>query len=206
MTSEHVSDWLGAYMDGEVRASERQCIEAHLILCAECRAELEALTQLSRRLQESPLPEPATPAGRFAAQVALRLPPRMAKRPSQIGWGLVLLGVVFTLGTHQIMTGLGTLLSLGSQSGLLKDLSNTLIISPPNSIWLSILTFFLQGGAERNHMLLQVLYQWDSWLGPLANSLAWQGRIAILYWAGLLLWWIHRTRETSPGIPSSNWF
>lgn len=201
----HVGYWLGAYLDGEVRATERKRIEAHLANCAECRAELEALRQLSRRLHKSPLPESATPAGRFAAQVALQLPPRTAKakHTQGIGWELALLGAVLALSIFQIITGLGTLLSLGSQSGLLTGFTEPLALSPSSNVWLSILAFVTQGSAERNSTLLQALYQLDAWLSPLANGLAWQGRIVALYWAGLILWWIHQSREASPRSTSS---
>jgi predicted anti-sigma-YlaC factor YlaD len=83
--SEHVLDWLPAYHDGELHGKALQQVENHLQACATCRAELQALQSLSSVLKSAPVPD-LTPPGRFAAQVALRLPRRAAPRPP--GWRL----------------------------------------------------------------------------------------------------------------------
>lgn len=71
--SPHVSELLGAYHDGELTADRRQQVEEHLQDCPACRAELEALEELSTFLKADPVPD-QTPSERFAAQVQLRLP------------------------------------------------------------------------------------------------------------------------------------
>ena len=58
--NEHVTPWLGAYHDGELRGRRLQQVETHLAHCAACRAELEELRALSALLQESPVPETFT--------------------------------------------------------------------------------------------------------------------------------------------------
>jgi anti-sigma factor RsiW len=46
---EHLGERLSAYLDGELGGEARAAAEAHLAGCAECRAALEALRQLTRR-------------------------------------------------------------------------------------------------------------------------------------------------------------
>ncbi|HEX6035240.1 MAG TPA: zf-HC2 domain-containing protein, partial [Anaerolineales bacterium] len=69
----HVTEWLGAYADGELRGNRLQHVKEHLAECEVCQLELESLDRLSSLLQEAPLPE-FSPPERFAAQVGLRLP------------------------------------------------------------------------------------------------------------------------------------
>lgn len=78
--SEHILDWLPAYHDGELSARRRQRVENHLRDCPSCRAELQALTDLSALLKSDPLPQPISPE-RFAAQVQLLLPRSVSVRP-----------------------------------------------------------------------------------------------------------------------------
>lgn len=73
---EHVSQWLGAYLDDELRGLERERVKTHLAECDTCQAELKSLQNLSILLRETPLRVDFTPAERFTAQVALRLPRR----------------------------------------------------------------------------------------------------------------------------------
>jgi anti-sigma factor RsiW len=49
--NQHVTDWLGAYHDGELEESRRQQVEAHLQVCEDCHAELSRLRALARLLQ-----------------------------------------------------------------------------------------------------------------------------------------------------------
>jgi hypothetical protein len=78
--NEHISPWLGAYLDGELSAGQRAQVDAHLPGCAACQAELHALAALSSLLRADPLPPAALSADDFAARVMARLPrsPRLA--------------------------------------------------------------------------------------------------------------------------------
>ncbi|MGE5263702.1 MAG: anti-sigma factor family protein [Acidobacteriota bacterium] len=71
--NQHVSELLAAYHDGELSSNRRYKVEKHLQDCPTCRAELEALGELSSLLRADPVPD-QTPPERFAAQVQLRLP------------------------------------------------------------------------------------------------------------------------------------
>ena len=96
--TEHVTTWLGAYHDGELRGLRLRQVEAHLAQCATCRADLERLRALAALLQESPAAENLTPPERFVAQVGLRLPRRPEhpawQRALEIGWQLAPLGLL----------------------------------------------------------------------------------------------------------------
>lgn len=71
--NDHVTPWLGAYLDGELDGALREQIEAHLENCAACREELESLEQLSDLLQSSPQPTSRTSDAAFARQVLERI-------------------------------------------------------------------------------------------------------------------------------------
>ena len=78
----HVSEWLAAYHDGELPAKHQHQVEKHLEDCPTCRAELEALEELSSLLRADIVPA-RTPHERFAAQVQLRLPRASLSRTPQ---------------------------------------------------------------------------------------------------------------------------
>ena len=67
--AEHVTEWLGAYHDGELGAAAARKIEAHLAECGACRAELEEIRRLSDLLKDEILEENFILADRFAANV-----------------------------------------------------------------------------------------------------------------------------------------
>ena len=81
----HVIEWLAAYHDGELPANRQQQVEKHLQDCPTCRAELEALEELSSFLKADFVPPHTTPE-RFAAQVQLRLPrASLSRTPKRAG-------------------------------------------------------------------------------------------------------------------------
>ena len=66
--SKHMTEWLNAYLDGELHRDRLHQVEEHLAECETCRAELEALQNLSGLLHEVPAPEFIS-TERLAAQV-----------------------------------------------------------------------------------------------------------------------------------------
>lgn len=90
--SNHITEWLNAYLDGELQGSRLQQVEGHLAECEVCQVELASLEKLSDLLQEVPAAE-FTPPERFAAQVSLRLPRQKTrasrKRIFEIGWWMI---------------------------------------------------------------------------------------------------------------------
>jgi len=84
----HVKNWLGVYMDGELSGSRLETVERHLASCAECQEELEEFRKLSILLQHVPAAELEQSPTRFAAQVKYHLPRTPARSPWSRFWEL----------------------------------------------------------------------------------------------------------------------
>jgi hypothetical protein len=104
MKTERCREWresLGAYALGHLSPAEKASLEAHLEGCAGCRAEIEALTAVTRLLPHAD-PErfdwtPSPPAGlgeRIAARVALE---RRTAQRRRLRFGFALSGVAAAL-------------------------------------------------------------------------------------------------------------
>ena len=76
--------WLVTFLYGECETVERQRVEAHLAVCAACRAEIEALSGLRGRLAGWAAPEPAPDFRVVPAAAAMT--PRVS--PAALGWAL----------------------------------------------------------------------------------------------------------------------
>jgi predicted anti-sigma-YlaC factor YlaD len=193
--SEHISEWLGAYLDGELSGNLLHRVETHLVECQACGEEYRALQQLSGILQEAPLPELVSPA-RFAAQVALRLPPRSVgskrNKALEVGWWLVPVGLMTLWIFIQITYTLSDWLSTASIFGLVSDAA--LSISPEAARFTSTLGEFglLSGGS----------LEWAAWSESITRTLfsqfTWQLSIAMLYLSWIVIWWA-RQRRQGPG-------
>lgn len=103
------SDWdaqrerLSAYLDGELPATERAALDAHLRDCAQCQRELAALRQTRALLRA--LPAPAAPRDfRLPAQPAIattgrRGPPAWARPMQALGTIAAMIGLAFLIAT-----------------------------------------------------------------------------------------------------------
>lgn len=78
---DHVTPWLGAYLDGEVTAGMREQIEAHLLNCVHCQTELESLEQLSDLLHADPPLKPQGSDRAFARKIVEQI-----RRPARPFW------------------------------------------------------------------------------------------------------------------------
>lgn len=118
----HVSEWLGAYHDGELHGARLRQVERHLAECTACRAELDEIQSISNLLQ---LPEPIEdflPTERFVANLALRLPRQVEQTPTHPAlktiWWSVPLGLLGIYLCVAITQWLSSLLTLAVDSGL----------------------------------------------------------------------------------------
>src|SRR5512138_774901 len=119
--SNHVSEWLNAYHDGELRGNKLHHVEEHLVECEICQAELESLESLSKILRKAPVPQFTHPE-RLAAQVSLRLARKQVKTSRnqilEIGWWMIPIGLLATWIFVATSTVLGDVLSTANQLGL----------------------------------------------------------------------------------------
>ena len=193
--SKHVTEWLNAYLDGELNSRQLQHVEAHIAECQVCQAELGSLEQLSSLLQEVPAPE-FTPSERFATQVNLRLPhgqpAASEKKILEIGWWMIpvgLLGTWIFIGTSFFVSDL---LSVANSLGLLASISDWLVFgSASQAYWSATLGQF--GVLSGNSL---------DWAGAMeaftrtsAPQITLHVSIALLYLSWLAIWWARRRRQ-----------
>jgi predicted anti-sigma-YlaC factor YlaD len=118
---EHVTEWLGAYLDNELHSESRQRVGTHLLACTICQEELENLQRLSDLLQEMPAAVDILPANRFVPQVLLRLPSRPQPLSNRIlitSWSLVPVVLLAALVFFQTVWVVNGLALLAVQTGL----------------------------------------------------------------------------------------
>src|SRR5262245_7350025 len=124
--SSHVSEWLNAYHDGELRGIRLKQVEAHLAECQVCQAEHESLKKLSGVLSEVHVPRFTRPE-QFAGQVNLRLPQSqrgsLGKRALEIGWWMVPVGLAATWIFFSTVFVVRDLMSAANNLGLLSSIS-----------------------------------------------------------------------------------
>ncbi len=89
MATQHVTELLNAYHDGELRGRKLDQVASHLAHCPECQQALAELDALSALLQSDPLPQISTTPEQFVAQVGLRLPRQtQASHPGKVCAGV----------------------------------------------------------------------------------------------------------------------
>jgi hypothetical protein len=119
----HITDWLGAYYDGELSGRRKQQVEEHLRGCRECQDRLEELRKLSALLKEAPQAESQHSAQSFQMQVKLRMgaaPSRPGwQRALKAGWQVAPLGAIVAWAFVQAALAItATALRLGLPGGL----------------------------------------------------------------------------------------
>jgi hypothetical protein len=198
--TEHVTNWLGAYHDGELRGLRLRQVEAHLAQCATCRADLERLRALAALLQESPAAENLTPPERFVARVGLRLP-RRPKQPAaaawqralEIGWQLAPLGLLGVWVFVQAVFTMAGAVLVALRMGLGGDVVAGLLPASQQGPPLSEI-FSLSGASlgDVGQIVLQLLsirapLGWGITLNLVSLVV-----IGLLYWSWLASWWARR--------------
>jgi predicted anti-sigma-YlaC factor YlaD len=195
--SNHVTEWLNAYLDDELKNGRLHQVEKHLAECTECQAELESLQNVSSLLHEVPAPEFIS-SERFASQVSLRLPheqPRATKRKAQeMGWWMIpvsLLLLWVLIGTSEVVSGVVStadrlgILSLGDTPTWLATGSSS------GAFWSGTLgEFGLLSGDS-----LQWAELTESFTRNRLPQIVWQVAIALLYLSWIAIWWARRMRR-----------
>jgi hypothetical protein len=193
--NEHVTPWLAAYHDGELKGRRLRQVEDHLAECAACHAELEELQKLTTLLHESPVAEGLLSSERFVAQVGLRLPRRPTKpawqRTLEAGWRLAPAGLVSAWAFVQaVFIVAGVVLIALQVCGL-----DVLGLSPasPRETWPTAILNWL--GVGFSDTTLSVLKTLDVLAWGLTLYLTATLAIALLYWSWLASLWARRRHQ-----------
>src|SRR6185436_2472244 len=192
--SKHITDWLNAYLDGELHGNRLQQVEEHLAACESCRAEFEALQGLSGLLHEGPAPQ-FTSAERLATRVNLLLPQRRAaasgRQILEAGWWMIPVGLLATwvfIGTAFFMSDM---LSAANNLGLLNNVSTWMVFGATSAYWSSALGRF--GVLSGNSL------SWTESIDSLNRTslpqISLQISIALLYLSWIAIWWARRMRH-----------
>ena len=198
--TEHVTRWLAAYHDGELKGLRLRQVESHLAACPACRAELAEMESLSTLLQVAPSAETPTSPDRFVAQVQLLLP----RRPTQPTWRRVLervwqlapAGLLGAWAIAQAVFIVATVVLIALQLGLGGDL-----VSGPDPGAAGGITELLGadvGLQEVGRIALQLLSAGGSLGSGFLLNLVLMVGFGLLYWSWLATWWIRRRPQTSP--------
>ena len=192
--SNHVTEWLNAYLDGELKSKQHHQVEEHLVECDTCQAELESLQSLSALLQEVPAAE-FTSNEHFVSQVNLLLPKRpvasTGRKVLEIGWWMVPAGLLMAWVFVSTSAFISDMVSVATNAGLLEN--TTALISDPsdNAIWASRLGQV--GVLEGNN--LQWAERSESLTRNVLPQIIWQVSIAMLYLTWIAIWWARQTRQ-----------
>ena len=196
--SNHITEWLNAYLDGELKNGKLHQVEKHLAECEECRAELESLKSLSSLLHEVPAPE-FTPSERFAAQVSLRLPhekPRVVKHKAQeVGWWMIPVSLLLLWVFLDTSETVGYVVLTANRLGLLS-LNDAPTWMAPGSSGANLSSRLGEFGLLSGNSL-----QWAEFTENFTRDnlprVVLQASIALLYLGWIAIWWArHTPRET----------
>lgn len=193
--SNHVTEWLNAYLDGELHGIRLQNVETHLEECEVCQAELASLEKLSDLLQEAPSAE-LSPPERFAAQVSLRLPRQKAQAPRkkilEIGWWMIPVALLASWILINASFFIFDALSVANRLGLLTSISDSMRFGTSSAAdWSSLLG---QIGVLRGSWLDLAISTEAFTRTSLAQSTL-QVSIALLYLSWIAIWWARHRRQ-----------
>ncbi len=193
--SNHMKEWLNAYLDDELRGRRLHQVEAHLAECADCLAELRSLQSLSNLLRQAPAPEFMS-SERFAALVSLRLPrekPVLSKRNVQeVAWWMIpvsLLTIWVFISTSAMV---GDVISTANELGLLNDAPAWMVPgSSTGAVWSGTLGEFglLSGNG------LQWAELTEAFTRNNLSQIIVQAAIALLYLSWSAIWWARHTHH-----------
>ena len=196
--SNHVTEWLNAYLDGELKGVRLHQVEAHLAECQTCQAELESLQGLSALLHEVPAPEFVSHE-RFVAQVNLQLhqrrtTPTTSRSLFDIGWWMVPVGLLMIwvfIGTTAIVSGM---VSAADNLGILDKTTASFVSNPTEaSGWTATMgqVGVLQGNS------LQWAERSENYTRNVFPLIVLHISVAVLYLTWFAIWWARHTRQVN---------
>jgi predicted anti-sigma-YlaC factor YlaD len=193
--SNHVTEWLSPYLDGELRGRQLQQVEEHLGECEACQAEMDSLQGLSAMLHEVPGAEFISNE-RFVSQVNLRLPQRKIKAQSSntmgAGWWMIPVGLlaawIFVITT----TLVSDVVSTASRIGLLDSTTASFVSTAPGN---ADLTARLEQVGVLKGSNLQWAERSEGFTRNVLPQFILHAAIAFLYLTWIAIWWARRTRQ-----------
>jgi predicted anti-sigma-YlaC factor YlaD len=194
--SEHVTEWLNAYVDAELRGNLLVQVEKHLAECRSCRAEMESLRQLSSLLGEILVPKFSSPE-RFAAQMKLRLlhglPKSTKLKVQEVGWWMIPVSLLIIWVFISTAVMVNNVISTAGAWGLVKSAPAWLAASSFNgAAW--------SGRLAEAGLLYGNSLKWaeemEVFTRHILHPIVWQVSIALLYLDWIAIWWV---RYRQPG-------
>jgi len=195
--SNHVTEWLNAYLDRELKGNRLQQVEEHLAACAVCQADLDSLQSLSGLLHEGPAPDFPSPE-RFATQVNLLLPQKRTSTPKnqlfEVGWWMIPVGLLAVWVFISTAALLGDAMNVAKNFGILDSTTASFISAPSETA--EVTSTLGQFGMLQGKSL-----QWAEMTENLTRGLfpqiVLQVAVAFLYLTWLAVWWTRHTRQAS---------
>ena len=195
--SNHVTEWLNAYLDGELQGNRLQHVAEHLAECEVCQAELDSLQSLSGLLQTVPTPEFRSPE-RFVTQVNLLLPQKRISPPAtrlfEIGWWMIPVGLLAVWVFISTAALLGDALSTAKSFGILDNTTASFISAPSETV---VVTPTLGQFGMLQGNSLQWSITTENFTRGLFPQIVLQVSVALLYLTWFAVWWSRHTRQIS---------
>ena len=198
--SEHITTWLGAYLDEELQGARLHQVRNHLQNCPECQMELDQLRGLSALLCETTPVDEFLPTERFIANLTLSLPRQPAapqtRKAAELVWWLIPAALIAVWFFSQITLRLTSFVTAISNLGLLGDsLAWLSTSSTRQSVWFGLLANSFGASVE----FLAFINRIDLFLRALSAQFLWQAVLGLIYLAWLARWWFgSQNREASP--------
>lgn len=200
---EHITQWMGAYHDGELRGAHLRQVEEHLAECANCQAELDEMRSLSTLLKETAPGGDFLSSERFAANLALRLPrqPETSQprnKALEIGWWLVPLGTLGAWLFIEVTFTLRSAILFVADVGLLSRDLAWIQGYPLQMGWFATaMNLFGNQVGLAGQAALSTLNEVHLFVAQVAGSLLPQVLLAVLYLGWLAAWWLGQSSQTS---------
>ena len=195
--SNHVTEWLNAYYDGELKGKRLQQVEDHLATCEACQAELESFQGLSAMLQEVPAAEFSS-LERFVTQVNLLLPQKRTSAPSshlfEVGWWMIPVGLLAVWVFISTAALLGDAMTVAKNFGILDNTTASFIAAPSETV---VVTPTLGQFGMLQGNSLQWAETTENFTRGLFPQIVLQVSVALLYLTWFAVWWARHTRQMS---------
>jgi hypothetical protein len=198
----HVSEWLGAYHDGELYGARLHQVEAHLAGCTTCQTELDEIRGLSDLLHSQELVDDFLPTERFVDNLALQLPRQAEQHPVRPAiktlWWLAPIGLLGIWLCVDITRNLSTLLTLAVDTGLFNGNLAWLGGNPIQMGWFTTAMDLFSD--QLGGLAVEILARLNDahlFLVQLAGNLIPYLIIAVGYLGWLVAWWLRHQGQPS---------